>query len=247
MATFKIHLFGRFNTHRDDRELDCFPSTKAKELFCYLLLYRDRPHTRETLATVFWGEFAPEQTRKYLRQTLWQLQHALHDLFKGDCLDIVRMDKAAIRLNDTNTSPGTSLLAGFTAAENSNGILFFDEADAQFGKRSEVRDSHDRYPNIEISYLLQQMEEYAGVSILATNLARTWMKPSYAGYKPSWSFHFRTRNTGEGSGKAFSPRKRRWAKMSSLMSGLQVAVSRTWRWLRHFMRQQPAIASAWTI
>ena len=58
----------------------------------------------------------------------------------------------------------------FTAAENSNGILFFDEADALFGKRSEVRDSHDRYANIEISYLLQKMEEYAGVSILATNL-----------------------------------------------------------------------------
>lgn len=58
----------------------------------------------------------------------------------------------------------------FGAAENSNAILFFDEADALFGKRSEVRDSHDRYANIEISYLLQKMEEYAGVSILATNL-----------------------------------------------------------------------------
>jgi hypothetical protein len=58
----------------------------------------------------------------------------------------------------------------FAAAENSNGILFFDEADALFGKRSEIRDSHDRYANIEISYLLQKMEEYAGVSILATNL-----------------------------------------------------------------------------
>ena len=49
-------------------------------------------------------------------------------------------------------------------------ILFFDEADALFGKRSEVRDSHDRYANIEISYLLQKMEEYEGVAILATNL-----------------------------------------------------------------------------
>lgn len=58
----------------------------------------------------------------------------------------------------------------FTAAENANAILFFDEADALFGKRSEVRDSHDRYANIEISYLLQKMEEYDGVSILATNL-----------------------------------------------------------------------------
>jgi SpoVK/Ycf46/Vps4 family AAA+-type ATPase len=58
----------------------------------------------------------------------------------------------------------------FTAAENSNAILFFDEADALFGKRSEVRDAHDRYANLEISYLLQKMEEYEGVSILATNL-----------------------------------------------------------------------------
>ena len=58
----------------------------------------------------------------------------------------------------------------FTAAENANAILFFDEADALFGKRSEVRDSHDRYANIEISYLLQKMEEYDGIAILATNL-----------------------------------------------------------------------------
>lgn len=58
----------------------------------------------------------------------------------------------------------------FNAAENANAILFFDEADALFGKRSEVKDSHDRYANIEISYLLQRMEMYDGVAILATNL-----------------------------------------------------------------------------
>jgi len=58
----------------------------------------------------------------------------------------------------------------FTAAENANAIFFFDEADALFGKRSEVHDSHDRYANIEISYLLQKMEQYEGVAILATNL-----------------------------------------------------------------------------
>lgn len=58
----------------------------------------------------------------------------------------------------------------FTEAETSNAILFFDEADAIFGKRSEVKDSHDRYANIEISYLLQRMETYDGVVILASNL-----------------------------------------------------------------------------
>ena len=58
----------------------------------------------------------------------------------------------------------------FNEATSSNAILFFDEADALFGKRSEVRDSHDRYANIEVSYLLQRMEAYDGVTILATNL-----------------------------------------------------------------------------
>jgi AAA+ superfamily predicted ATPase len=58
----------------------------------------------------------------------------------------------------------------FSEAQSSNAILFFDEADALFGKRSEVKDAHDRYANIEISYLLQRMEMYDGVTILATNL-----------------------------------------------------------------------------
>ncbi|MEV0293901.1 ATP-binding protein [Nocardia sp. NPDC050710] len=57
----------------------------------------------------------------------------------------------------------------FTEAEAGNAILFFDEADALFGKRTEVSDAHDRYANIETSYLLQRMEDYDGVVILATN------------------------------------------------------------------------------
>jgi SpoVK/Ycf46/Vps4 family AAA+-type ATPase len=58
----------------------------------------------------------------------------------------------------------------FTAAVDANAILLFDEADALFGKRSEVKDAHDRYANLEIAYLLQKMEEYEGITILTTNL-----------------------------------------------------------------------------
>jgi SpoVK/Ycf46/Vps4 family AAA+-type ATPase len=58
----------------------------------------------------------------------------------------------------------------FDSAENGGAILFFDEADALFGKRSEVKDSHDRFANIEINYLLQRMEAYRGLAILATNM-----------------------------------------------------------------------------
>jgi SpoVK/Ycf46/Vps4 family AAA+-type ATPase len=58
----------------------------------------------------------------------------------------------------------------FDAAEEGGAILFFDEADALFGKRSEVKDAHDRYANIETNYLLQRMEQYGGLAILATNM-----------------------------------------------------------------------------
>jgi hypothetical protein len=63
-----------------------------------------------------------------------------------------------------------NLSAIFDGARASAALLFFDEADALFGKRSEVRDAHDRYANIEIAYLLQQIENYEGVAVLATNL-----------------------------------------------------------------------------
>src|SRR3546814_295367 len=58
----------------------------------------------------------------------------------------------------------------FDAAEGGGAILFFDEADALFGKRSEVKDSHDRYANIEVNYLLQRLESFGGLAVLATNM-----------------------------------------------------------------------------
>jgi SpoVK/Ycf46/Vps4 family AAA+-type ATPase len=58
----------------------------------------------------------------------------------------------------------------FEAAESASAVLLFDEADALFGKRSEVRDAHDRYANLEVAYLLQRIEAYRGVAILTTNL-----------------------------------------------------------------------------
>jgi SpoVK/Ycf46/Vps4 family AAA+-type ATPase len=58
----------------------------------------------------------------------------------------------------------------FDAAEAAGAVLFFDEADALFGKRSEVKDAHDRYANVEVAYLLQRMEQFDGMAILTTNL-----------------------------------------------------------------------------
>jgi SpoVK/Ycf46/Vps4 family AAA+-type ATPase len=86
-------------------------------------------------------------------------------------LDLYKIDLATV-VSKYIGETEKNLARIFAEAETSNAILFFDEADALFGKRSEVRDSHDRYANIEIGYLLQRMEEYEGVVILATNLRK---------------------------------------------------------------------------
>jgi len=84
-------------------------------------------------------------------------------------LDIYRIDLSTI-VSKYIGETEKNIERIFREAEQSNAILFFDEADALFGKRSQVRDSHDRYANIEVSYLLQRMEAYDGITILATNL-----------------------------------------------------------------------------
>ena len=86
-------------------------------------------------------------------------------------LDIYKIDLSAV-VSKYIGETEKNLSRIFDEAAAANVVLFFDEADALFGKRSEVRDAHDRYANIEISYLLQKMEEYEGVSILATNFSQ---------------------------------------------------------------------------
>jgi hypothetical protein len=84
-------------------------------------------------------------------------------------LDLYRIDLSQV-VSKYIGETEKNLRRVFDAAENAGAILLFDEADALFGKRSEVKDSHDRYANIEIGYLLQRMEEYRGIAILTTNL-----------------------------------------------------------------------------
>jgi hypothetical protein len=84
-------------------------------------------------------------------------------------LDLYRIDLATV-VSKYIGETEKNLQAVFAAATHSGAILLFDEADALFGRRSEVRDSHDRYANLEVSYLLQQMESYQGVAILTTNM-----------------------------------------------------------------------------
>jgi len=84
-------------------------------------------------------------------------------------LNLYRIDLSAV-VSKYIGETEKNLRRVFDAAEESGAILLFDEADALFGKRSEVKDSHDRYANIEVSYLLQRMEAYRGLAILTTNM-----------------------------------------------------------------------------
>jgi SpoVK/Ycf46/Vps4 family AAA+-type ATPase len=83
-------------------------------------------------------------------------------------LDLYRIDLSQV-VSKYIGETEKNLRRVFDAAEGGGAILLFDEADALFGKRSEVKDSHDRYANIEVSYLLQRMEAYRGLAILTTN------------------------------------------------------------------------------
>jgi SpoVK/Ycf46/Vps4 family AAA+-type ATPase len=84
-------------------------------------------------------------------------------------LDLYRIDLSSV-VSKYIGETEKNLRRIFDAADGGGVILLFDEADALFGKRSEVKDSHDRYANIEVSYLLQRMESYRGLAILTTNM-----------------------------------------------------------------------------
>ncbi|MEZ4589744.1 MAG: ATP-binding protein [Chloroflexota bacterium] len=92
------------------------------------------------------------------------------DIIAGELgLDLYKIDLSAV-VSKYIGETEKNLERIFREAETSNAILFFDEADAIFGKRGEVKDSHDRYANLEVSYLLQRLERFEGITILASNL-----------------------------------------------------------------------------
>ena len=84
-------------------------------------------------------------------------------------LDLYRVDLSAV-VSKYIGETEKNLRKVFDAADHGAAVLLFDEADALFGKRTEVKDSHDRYANVEVSYLLQRMESYRGLAILTTNM-----------------------------------------------------------------------------
>src|SRR5215467_13109593 len=99
MSTLSIHLFGKFCVRRDEQVLDGFDARKVQELFCYLLLHRDHSLPRETLAGLLWPDTTTVQSKKNLRQALWQLQTALGSQNEPTNDRILLVDADWVQLN----------------------------------------------------------------------------------------------------------------------------------------------------
>jgi len=138
----------------DDLVLDPGTQAQLEEVRCWL---DHRPASARRRRVLFHG---PPGTGKTLAAGL---------LGQVSGRQVYRVDLSAVVSRYIGeTEKNLSRL--FEAAQHRDWILFFDEADALFGKRSEVKDSHDRYANLEVSYLLQRLESFDGLVVVATNL-----------------------------------------------------------------------------
>ena len=96
MTLLSIQLFGKFTIQADGKRLGGIDSRKVQELLAYLLVYRDRPHPRESLAELLWEASSTAQSKKYLRQALWQMQQLLP---KAEAEPLIRIEPDWIRIS----------------------------------------------------------------------------------------------------------------------------------------------------
>ena len=93
MSTIQIRMFGKFEMAVDDRSVNSVRSQKVLELFCFLILFCDRPHNREQLAETFWGEHSTADSKKYLPKILWQLQSELELVLDPSCSRLIQVEQ----------------------------------------------------------------------------------------------------------------------------------------------------------
>ena len=98
MPGLRFRLFGKFTAHHDAGLLTGLEATKDQELLSYLLIHRDRPHSREALAALLWGDTSTEKSKKYLRQALWHLHAALNS-DQGNNSEVLMVDHDWLSLN----------------------------------------------------------------------------------------------------------------------------------------------------
>jgi DNA-binding SARP family transcriptional activator len=98
MSALQFQLFGKFRVHRDSQSWEGFDSGKEQELLSYLLVYHDRFHPREALASMLWGNTSTERSKKYLRQALWRL-NAAFDVSQPKCPSLLLVEHDWVQIN----------------------------------------------------------------------------------------------------------------------------------------------------
>jgi DNA-binding SARP family transcriptional activator len=99
MGTLRISLFGKLCIRRDQQPVAGLEVIKAQELLCFLLLHRDRPHPRERLAHLLWGDRSTPQSKRYLRKSLWQIQTALNSQTGSSDRHLLLVEPGWVQLN----------------------------------------------------------------------------------------------------------------------------------------------------
>jgi len=99
MSSVSIRLFGKFSAQFAAQKIEGLEAPRLRELFSYLLLYRGRPHARETLAALLWGDSPTATSKKYLRQALWQLQSALNSDAAPSARHLLIVEPACIQID----------------------------------------------------------------------------------------------------------------------------------------------------
>lgn len=104
MAVLSVRLLGKFSIWRNDTEVSGLEAARLREMLSYILIYRTRPHSRESLASLLWGDHSTAQSKKYLRQALWHLQSALQDDDSTHENSLLSVDSEWVKVNSVSTT-----------------------------------------------------------------------------------------------------------------------------------------------
>ncbi|HSE16509.1 MAG TPA: BTAD domain-containing putative transcriptional regulator [Pyrinomonadaceae bacterium] len=166
MPGLRFRLFGKFTAHHDAGLLKGIEASKDQELLSYLLIHRDRPHSREALATLLWGDTSTEKSKKYLRQALWHLHAALNSN-SGNDTDVLMVDHDWLSLNPRSNlwTDVSDFEHAFTAAEGVAGRQLGPEK-AQALRDAVTLYSDDLLPGSYQDWILFERERLQNMYLL---------------------------------------------------------------------------------
>ena len=165
MPGLRFRLFGKFTAHYDAGVLKGIDASKDQELLSYLLIHRDRPHSREALATLLWGDTSTEKSKKYLRQALWHVHAALNSNANGTDVLMVEHDWLSLNPRSNLWTDVSDFERAFAAAEGVAGRQL-DAEKAQSLKDAVTLYRDDLLPGYYQDWVLFERERLQNMYLL---------------------------------------------------------------------------------